>query len=267
MSNNVICTAARYKYGLRFILKHVRNSGSVDTWHALRVSTCIPHCNSSSLHFAASDMETDGEELTLLEYTRYYGLSCDSAHESDDETESCFYDYIKSPSHTLCAATDETETIKIGLLDEKVMLDAAARTVLSSVYSLQKKPATFSIELDVRQTKQFRLEEPMLFTDVEIDVKHYRAARFEDETDKDAIDWQSFTFKDQEEQDQDRPDTLLQKFTESVKKEKLEVPREAILLLKQACAPQEVEKDRIESYELGLKYRRVCLVVHCLVLG
>ena len=202
-------------------------------------------------------MENDEEELTLLEYTRYYGLSCDSARESDDETEDCFNDYIKSFSHKLFAATDETKTVKTGLLEEKVMLDAAARNVLSSVFSLQKKPATLGIELDVRQTKKFRLEEPMLFTDVEIDVKHYRAARLEDGTDKDAIDWQSFTINERDDQDRDQAESLLQKFTEGIKKERLEVPREAMLLLRQACAPQNVERNRDESYELGLKYRRV----------
>ena len=201
-------------------------------------------------------MEADEEELTLLEYTRYYGLSYGPARESDDEAEDCFNDYIKRSSRKLLAATDEAELAKPGLLDEKVLLDAAARTVLSSVFSLQKKPATLGVELDVRQTKKFRLEEPMLFTDAEIDVKHYHAARHEDET-YHPINWQSFTINDEEDQDRNGPESLLQKFTESVKKEKLEVPRQALLLLKQACAPQDVEKNRIESYDLGLKYRRV----------
>lgn len=208
-------------------------------------------------------METDEEELTLLGYTRYYGLSCDPAGESEDETEDCFNDYIKCSSRKLLVATEETESVKAGLLNEKVVLDAAARTVLSSVFSLQKKPATFGIELDVRQTKKFRLEEPMLFTDAEIDVKHYHAARLEAETDH-PINWQSFTITDEEDQDRNGPDSPLQKFTESVKKEKLEVPKEAMLLLKQACAPQDVEKNRIESYELGLKYRRVGYVIQLL---
>jgi len=205
-------------------------------------------------------METDEEELTLLEYTRCYGLSCDPAQDSDDETEDCFNEYIKCSSRKLLAATDGTEPVKAGLLDEKVLLKAAARTVLSSVFSLQKKPASLGLELDVRQTKKFRLEEPMLFTDAEIDVKHYHAARREDETDH-PIDWQSFTTNDEEDQNRNGPDILLQRFTESVKKEKLEVPREALLLLKQACAPQDVEKNRMESYELGLKYRRVCFLI------
>jgi len=203
-------------------------------------------------------MEIDEEELTLLEYTRYYGLSCDPSRESDDETEDCFNGYIKCSGRKLFAATDETEPIKAGLLDEKVLLDVAARTVLSSVFSLQKKPVTLGMELDVRQTQKFRLEVPMLFTDAEIDVKHYHAAQREDET-AHPIDWQSFTINDEEDQDRNGPHSLLQKFTERVKKEKLEVPREALLLLKQACAPQDVEKNRIESYKLGLKYRRVCL--------
>jgi hypothetical protein len=207
-------------------------------------------------------METHEEELTLLEYTRYYGLSYEYAHESDDETEDCFNDYIRSSSPRLFAVPDEDEPVKAGLFqDEKVLLDAAARTVLSSVFSLQKKPPTLGIELDVRQTKKFRVEEPMLFTDTEIDVKHYRAARLKDAKDESTSDWRSFTIKDQEEDDRDRLDALTQKFTESVKKEKLEVPREAILLLKQACAPQDVEKNRNESYELGLKYKRVRYVV------
>jgi len=205
-------------------------------------------------------METDGEELTLLEYTRYYGLSYDPGRESDDETENCFNDYIRFSGRELFAAIQEIESVKAGLLDEKVLLDAAARTVLASVFSLQKKPATLGIELDVRQTKKFCLEDPMLFTDVEIDVKHYHAARREDETDH-AINWQSFTINDEEDQDRNGPESLSQKFTENVKKEKLEVPREALLLLKQACAPQDIEKNRIESYEHGLKYRRVCFLI------
>jgi len=205
------------------------------------------------------------QEPSVLEYARYHGLSYDPAHDDDDEFD---LKIIAAASSVIDNDDANGTTIDLvvdtGLLDEKLILDSDARAVLAAIIQSQQPSEVYPFELDIRRTRYVRLEEPLLFTDNEYEVKQYLTAKIAAQTELEIdLDKLPNLFTINEETDESlawpkKYHTLAAEYPKRIADEKIRVPKAAALYLHQVCQPQDTHEHVCELFESELKYKRVC---------
>jgi len=213
--------------------------------------------------FNEAESSFDDQEPAILEYVRYHGLASDHMLDDDDDFD---LKLIEAASFSLDnddVNASENFVVDTGILDEKLILDADARAVLASIFQAGQQSETYPLELDIRRTKNVRLEEPLLFTDLKLDVKQYLEARRAAHTEL-QIDLNKLPlFPIDQECDESlgwpaKYQTLSAEYDKHIADEKVQVPKEALLFLHQVCQPTDTHEHIHKVMESELKYKRVC---------
>ena len=204
----------------------------------------------------------EGEEVSIIDYARYHGLSYDPAHDDNDEFE---LNLVSAASSSL-DNYDHDENAIFSLdkdwLDEKLTLDTDARNVLASIVQSQQFLETYHVDLDVRRTKYYRLEEPMLLTDPQLDIKQYLEARIAAQSEV-VMDCNELSHLLTEERDDEglgwseKYENLPTQFWREIEDEKIQAPKESLIFLHQVCQPHNTQQDIYDAMDSELNYQGV----------
>lgn len=242
----------------------------VQTLNSKRVSRTFQLCDAKTRITAAqqnmsfeAESPLEGEEPSIIDYARLHGLSCDPADDGIDDFDFSLLE-ATSPSYN-----DDDMEQRVGMAidgkfhDERLNLNADARAMLASVFDTQQAVELYPMELDIRRTKYVRLEEPLLLRDHELDIKQYLADRLAAQSDSD-IDLSKLPFFPvNDENDEgllwpEKYQSLPDEYNEILHEEKIQVPKEALVLLHQVCERERRPEDIHAIMESQLKYKRVC---------
>lgn len=201
----------------------------------------------------------DSTEPNAVEYARYHGLALDWSLHGLDDSDSELLDVASAECFDI-ADFDEASQLDLSdnVLNEKLSIDIEARKLLRAVFELQKRRHP-KPDLDVRHVKWLRREEPLLLTDPRQDVKKFLA----DQTQQKELDITKLPTIEadvNEEADLSWPlddHNLLTKCETHVDDEKLQISRDAFLLLQQIRTSQTKHNNVSELYEDSLRRQRV----------
>lgn len=196
----------------------------------------------------------------ILQYARSHGLSSNRWVREDIDITS----YLPSLHDIESDLADPEDVFKISapgdaISSEKLALDGPTRTFMQSVCSMQNDESEFDFHAcDPSRAMKLKLDEPMLLTDNEADVKSFRktnerARRLRitcekaevDEGKDEGLQWPSGSLK------------LPAYYTQLAISEKLEIPREALEYLRDTISINHEATDCEDIAEQEIQYRKV----------
>jgi len=198
------------------------------------------------------------QQQELLEYARFHRLSRDYRNIAQDDVFTVLPRIVDSSlDHD-----DPLETLKVYLTQnftdaEKLSLDADGKSLLLWIYSCQRPPdEDYLQKLDPPRRRQNKLDIPLLRTDHELDVRQFASTKYKR---LDASGISAFGLAEEEDEGLGWPSTtseLPQKYDTLANSERLDVSREALLLLKSALMNDDTF-DAEELYATELVSHRV----------
>jgi hypothetical protein len=211
-------------------------------------------------------------DMSILEYTRYHGLSHDPNLESDEESDlNLFASFRPKPSVVEADINDGSQLdVNCDFMKDSFTLDPGAKVFLASVFALRKPRSKDKVDLDVRRSKYLRVEEPLLLTVPELDQKKYCEDRQVSEADFE-VELTLWPVHEDKDEGLSWPADFHQlsaHFDKRIKEEKLIVSKDAIELLGQVRAGKFRQAGISTDYEADEGYARykatVSFVSHAL---
>lgn len=217
--------------------------------------------NTMPLADESAESEAEDEDLTPLEYARYHRLS------RDPLTDPLAFAHIEALQADILEDSVDSflPQLDFGVeprLDERLMVSKEALQFVQSVahqYTPESIDALILPMLRPSRGKNSRIELPLLKTDHETDCRHF--ARWDGfEIKLEDVKFPLELVDDEKNEGIKFPSSywkLGDGIMEELKKEKLEVSRDAMLFLKEALTDVWAKEDDEELWRTEMKYKRV----------